>query len=106
LAKALRKGPFQTNVLIGGYDKETQQPSLYFMDYMGSLAKLNYAAHGHCANFVLSVFDREWRQGLDQDQAIDILRKCINELRTRFLISQPKFIAKLVDANGIRLIEL
>jgi hypothetical protein len=29
----------------GGYDKIDQQPSLYFVDYMESLAKLNFAAN-------------------------------------------------------------
>jgi hypothetical protein len=34
------------------------------------------------------------------------MRKCLEELKVRFLIAQPKFIFKVVDANGIREIEL
>jgi 20S proteasome subunit beta 4 len=106
LARALRKGPFQTNVLFGGYDKTLSEPALYYIDYMGSMAKMNYGAHGYAASFVSSVLDREWQKRLTVDQGLDVLRKCVFELRTRFLISQPKFIVKIVDANGIRVITL
>jgi 20S proteasome subunit beta 4 len=33
LATALRKGPYQTNMLLGGYD-EQDGASLYFIDYL------------------------------------------------------------------------
>lgn len=73
---------------------------------MGSMAKMNYGAHGYASNFVLSVLDREWQKGLSVDQGLDIIRKCVFELRTRFLISQPKFIVKVVDVNGFQEITL
>lgn len=73
---------------------------------MGSLAKLNYGAHGYCANFILSVFDRDWQPDLTEEEAIEVIKKCIFELKTRFLISQPKFFIKIVDAQGIRVIDL
>lgn len=44
LAKALRKGPYQTNLLLAGYDANNNTNngiSLYFMDYMASLAKVS-----------------------------------------------------------------
>ena len=40
------------------------------------------------------------------DQGLDVVKKCIHELRTRFLISQPKFLIKLVDKQGIREVPL
>lgn len=70
------------------------------------MAKMNYGAHGYASNFVLSVLDREWQKGLSVDQGLDIIRKCVFELRTRFLISQPKFIVKVVDVNGFQEITL
>jgi 20S proteasome alpha/beta subunit len=36
LAKALRKGPYQTNILLGGYD-EKDGAALYFIDYLASM---------------------------------------------------------------------
>jgi 20S proteasome alpha/beta subunit len=76
------------------------------MDYMASLAKVNFGAQGYAAAFVLSVFDREWKPDLNLEQSLDIIKKCIHELNTRFLISQPKFVIKIVDAAGTRNLEL
>ena len=36
-AIALRKGPFQVNALIAGYDPILQSAALYWMDYLGTL---------------------------------------------------------------------
>lgn len=105
LARALRKGPYQTNLLLGGYDAKTG-PSLYFMDYLASFSKVSFGAHGYASNFVLSVFDREWKAGLTEPEGLDIVRKCIHELHTRFMISQPYFTVKIVDANGVRVLQL
>ena len=96
---------FFSLVLSLSYD-EGCGPSLYFIDYMASLAKVNFGAQGYAANFVLSVFDREWTEGLDLEGGLEIIRKCIHELNTRFLISQPKFVVKVVDVTGTREVQL
>lgn len=68
LARFLRKSPYQVNLLIGAVDEETRAdgstaavPSLHWIDYLGTLAKVNFGAHGYGSNFCLSIFDREWR---------------------------------------------
>jgi 20S proteasome subunit beta 4 len=70
------------------------------------LSKVNFGAHGYAASFVLSVFDRDWKKGMTLDQGLDVIRKCIHELKTRFLISQPVFVIKVVDQNGIKIVTL
>merc|ERR1711879_120733 len=88
LATALRKGPYQTNVLLGGFDKQAGA-SLYFLDYLSALQKVNFGCHGYASNFILSIFDREWKEGMTVEEARGVVDKCILELKTRFLISQP-----------------
>mmetsp|Transcript_27454 Transcript_27454/g.26263 ORF Transcript_27454/g.26263 Transcript_27454/m.26263 type:complete len:193 (+) Transcript_27454:106-684(+) len=105
LAKALRKGPYQTNLLLAGYD-DNEGVSFYHMDYMAALSKANFGAHGYAAGFVLSVFDREWKVGMPLEEGLEVIRKCLHELRTRFLISQPVFVIKVVDKNGTRKVNL
>lgn len=105
MAKALRKGPYQTNLLLAGFD-EQEGVSLYYMDYMASLAKVNFGAHGYAANFVLSVFDRDWTKGMNVEQGLEVIRRCIHELRVRFLISQPVFVIKIVDKDGTRVLNM
>jgi 20S proteasome subunit beta 4 len=106
LATALRKNPYQVNLLIGGHDGATAGASLYFVDYMGSLSKQDFAAHGYAGYFLLSTMDAHWRPKLTLDEACTLARTCIKELATRFTIHQPHFKVKIADANGTREIAL
>lgn len=48
LATSLRsRKPYNVNLLLGGVDPITLKPSLYWLDYLASLASLPYAAHGY-----------------------------------------------------------
>jgi 20S proteasome subunit beta 4 len=102
LATALRKGPFQVNIMLGGYDTAKDKASLYWMDYFAALAKVNYGAQGYASNFCLSIMDRDWKEGLTQDQAVTLVEKCIKELGIRFLIAQPNFIIKVINKEGVK----
>eukprot|EP01129_Flabellula_baltica_P017102 TRINITY_DN9377_c0_g1_i2.p1 TRINITY_DN9377_c0_g1~~TRINITY_DN9377_c0_g1_i2.p1 ORF type:complete len:198 (-),score=47.52 TRINITY_DN9377_c0_g1_i2:62-655(-) len=100
MASALRRNPYNANLLLGGYD-EDDGAELYMIDYLGSCVKAPFAAHGYCSNFCLSIFDRHYSPDLTFDDAVELIRLCIRELNTRFLISQPKWVLKKLDANGI-----
>lgn len=66
LATYLRKAPKQVNVLLGAYDETHDgkpMPSLHWMDYMASMVKVNFGAHGYGSNFCLSIFDRHYKVG-------------------------------------------
>lgn len=114
LAVALRRGPFQVNVLLGGYsDAATTtttgsaaagQASLYWLDYLGTLQKVKYGCQGYATNFCLSIMDREYNEGLTKEAALKIMEMCIHELHTRFVPSQPNFIIKCVDQEGVSVI--
>ena len=105
LATALRKGPYQVNVLLGGYDTSTSKASLYFLDYLAALAKVNYGCQGYASNFCLSIMDKDWKEGLTKDEAVAIVEKCIKELEVRFLINQPNFLIKVVDKDGVNVVK-
>merc|ERR1712125_7221 len=102
LAIALRKSPYQCNLLLGGYD--TTGPSLYYMDYLASLQKMPYGIQGHASYFLLSILDKEYHPNLSEEEARTIINNCITELKTRFLINSPNFIIKIVDKDGIRVL--
>jgi 20S proteasome subunit beta 4 len=40
------------------------------------------------------------------EEGLDLARKCVEQLKTRFLMNQPKFIVKVVDKDGTRVVEL
>jgi 20S proteasome subunit beta 4 len=102
LAYALRSSPYQVNMLIGGWDK-AEGPSLHFMDYLASSTPASYSAQGYAGYFILSTMDRHWKAGMSLEEGKELARRCIKELQTRFLLSQPAFVVKVADANGVRL---
>mmetsp|Transcript_18558 Transcript_18558/g.50731 ORF Transcript_18558/g.50731 Transcript_18558/m.50731 type:complete len:206 (-) Transcript_18558:74-691(-) len=107
LATALRKGPYQVNVLLGGVDPATGESSLYFLDYLAALQKIPYGAQGYASNFCLSIFDRCYvksKAETTEQEAVDMIHKCIKELKLRFLIAQPNFIIKAIDKEGVRVV--
>lgn len=104
LATALRKGPYQVNLLLAGYDDKLG-PSLYFLDYLASLQKVQFGAHGYASSFCLSIMDRETKQGMTEEEALNVIDHCFHEIHTRFLINQPNFMVKIVDKNGVRVVK-
>jgi 20S proteasome subunit beta 4 len=103
LAKALRsRKPFQVNLLIGSYDQKTDKPTLNWIDYLAAKAQLPYAAHGYAAFYVSSLLDRHYKPGMSEEDALDLIRACVKELRTRMPIDFKGVQIKIVDRNGIR----
>jgi len=104
LAVAIRKGPYQVNVLLGGYDEKTKSSSLYYLDYMGTLHKVPHGSQGYSTYFCSSIFDKEYREGMTEAEAMKVIEFCIQEIKTRFMISQPNFIIKKVDKEGVSVV--
>lgn len=94
------------NCLVGGFEHQTGEAKLYWMDYLGTLQQVTKGAHGYAAYFVNSVLDNAYRQDMTLEDGINAMKKCIVELRTRFIMNQPTFIAKIVTKEGIKVINL
>lgn len=101
IATSLRsRNPVQCNCLLGGVDADG--PALFYLDYFGSLQKLNFGAHGYCSNFCLSIMDKNYRTNMSQEEARQVLQLCLDTLNKRFLIHLPRFIIKTVTKDGIK----
>merc|ERR1712070_584167 len=105
LARYLRQEPYYVDLLIGGWDQD-DGPSLYYLDYLASMQKVPYACHGYAGYFCSSTIDRYYTPNLTLEEGLDIARKCIHEINTRFLANTPKFTCKVIDENGVRVVEL
>eukprot|EP00050_Salpingoeca_kvevrii_P010982 m.11886 g.11886 ORF g.11886 m.11886 type:complete len:194 (-) comp3186_c0_seq1:229-810(-) len=106
LSRFLRsRTPYQVNLLVAGYDEE-EGPQLYYLDYLGSMVKVPFGAHGYGGFFTSSTMDRYYERDMDLEQAKDVLRKCINEVQGRFLMNLANFKVRMVNAEGIHDIEL
>lgn len=89
------------NIVLAGYDKETG-PSLYFIDYIATLHKVDKAAFGYGAFFSLAMMDRHYRSDMSVEEAVDLVDKCILEIRSRLVVAPPNFVIKIVDKDGAR----
>jgi 20S proteasome subunit beta 4 len=92
--------------MIAGTDPKTNTPNLFWIDHLSSMQKMNYAAHGYASYFCMSTMDRYWHPDLTRPEAIQLLKKCIHELKVRFVGNFPAFVVKVIDSQGIKTIDL
>ena len=91
IATSLRsRHPYQVNMLLGGYDAPSKSPELYWVDYLGTLVPVPFAA----------------QPDMSLDEALALLKRCINELRTRLVVDVGSFTVRVVDENGVRQVAL
>jgi 20S proteasome subunit beta 4 len=80
------------------------KPSLFWLDEYGSLQSIEYGAHGHGSNFLLSILDQNYKHNLTRDEALELMHKCFEELRSRYVVNSPEApCIKCVDVEGVRL---
>ncbi|KAI0075832.1 N-terminal nucleophile aminohydrolase [Panus rudis PR-1116 ss-1] len=107
LADSLRsRKPYSVNLLLGGYDTSTHTPHLYWLDYLGTLASVPFAAHGYGSYFALSLLDRYHDPEAPLEEGLATLRRCIDEVAKRLVVSPGKYKVKVVDKDGVREVEL
>ena len=118
LATALRKRPYSTNLLIAGFDdpyaaekgdaEKSEQhdgASLYWMDYLATMHRMNVAGTGYGSYFVLSMLDRLWRPKLSVGEALEMMEKGVAEVLKRLVVAPPAYVIKIVDKVGIRVLK-
>jgi 20S proteasome subunit beta 4 len=106
LADSLRsRSPYAVNLLVAGYDLPTHEPKLYWIDYLGTMATVPFAAHGYGSYFALSLLDKYHDPEATVEEGLETLRRCIDEVAKRLVIAPGKFKVKIVDKNGVREVE-
>lgn len=114
LAESIRSrdGAYQVNCLFAGYDTPISEdddssvgPQLYYMDYLGTLQSVPYACHGYGGSFVTALLDRLWRPDLTQQEGLELMQKCCDEVKKRVVISNSFFFVKAVTQNGVEVIK-
>eukprot|EP00758_Cryptobia_borreli_P015443 Tbor_TRINITY_DN6024_c2_g1::TRINITY_DN6024_c2_g1_i2::g.10415::m.10415/K02734/PSMB2; 20S proteasome subunit beta 4 len=78
---------------------------LYWLDYLGCSQSVPYGAHGYGATFIISILDRYYNNNMTPQEAIDLLQKCIDEVKKRVIISTPHFISRVITRDGVQLLE-
>ncbi|KAN0075723.1 Nucleophile aminohydrolase [Elaphomyces granulatus] len=103
LAKSLRsRKPYHVNLLLGGVNPITHEPSLQWLDYLASLAPLPYAVHGYAQYYCSSILDKHHHPNINLEQGLKILEMCTDELKRRMPIDFKGVSVKVVTKDGIR----
>ncbi len=87
------------NLLVGGVDEDG--PGLYYIDYLGSMHKMPFGAHGYGSFFVLATLDALYRPNMGLEEATKVMMTCIAEIKTRFLVNAPLYNLKVVTKDGV-----
>ncbi len=103
LAEGLRSKPYQVNCMVAGYNKSGK---LYWIDYLGSIQELPYAAQGYSQYFCMSTMDKYYKKNMSEEECIDVIKKCILELKTRFTINLKNWQCKVITKDGIKSVNL
>ncbi|KAJ9105561.1 hypothetical protein QFC19_003543 [Naganishia cerealis] len=102
LANSIRsRSPYAVNLLLGGYDKVHSEAHLYSIDLYGTKAILPYAAQGLGIYVALSTMDKYWYPDITRDEAVELLKKCVAEVKLR-LAYQFTFNAIVIDKEGVK----
>ncbi len=105
LATFLRKSPYAVNMLLAGFDKEAGA-SLYFIDYLGSMHKMDFSCQGYAGYFLLGLLDKYYKKGMSLEEGLRVIQMCIDQLKTRFVINQSNWVIKVADKDGCRIVNL
>jgi len=109
LATALRsRNSYQVNMLVGGYgdDKDgTEAPQLYFIDYLAAMTQAPFACQGYGGYFTYSILDKHYKEGMSREETMELLKRCIKEVRHRFMVQMPRFKVHIIDKDGITHLE-
>ncbi|RWS22866.1 proteasome subunit beta type-2-like protein [Leptotrombidium deliense] len=95
------RSPYTCNILLAGYDTENG-PELYLIDYLATMTKLPYGIHGYGSMFALGFFDRYYRYDMSVEEALDLLKRCINEIQKRLIVSLPVFKVSIIHKDHIK----
>ena len=90
-------------------------PSIYFIDYLGTMKKMDYCAHGYPSYILLSLFDRLWKVGMSgssdvqrdmtREEAVELANRCMDEMKNRFPMNEHHYITKIVSKEGIEVLK-
>ena len=108
-----------------GYDEESEECELYTLDYLASMVKAPFAAHGYGGFFTTAIMDRDYRKGIavknyflqifflifrvfldmNEQEAYDLMKSCVKEVQKRLIINLPNFQVQTISKEGIKNLE-
>ncbi|MCX8171076.1 MAG: archaeal proteasome endopeptidase complex subunit beta [Candidatus Bathyarchaeota archaeon] len=92
--------PYITETIIGGVDSEG--PSVYVLDILGSTIPDKYAAVGSGAEIAIGVLEGSYRENMTVDEGRDLAIKAIKSAISRDAMSGDGIDLLIITKNGIK----
>ena len=97
---AYRLFPLIADVLIGGVDESG--PSLYNIDFFGSLTNDSYISTGSGSPVAYGILESEFKPGMSRDEAVKLAMKAVFYAMRRDSASGDGVDVAVVDSSGYR----
>ena len=105
ILNSARLMPYFVGLIIGGYKEE---PYLASLDPAGSVAEMDYDAHGSGMVFALPILDEGYKKDIKQKDAIKLAVRAVEAAKRRDVFSggeEPGVDVLVIDAQGARFVE-
>lgn len=76
------------------------------MDYFGAMHQVQYACQGYAGAMTSGILDKGYKANMTPQEALQLVKKCIEEMRTRFLLRHPVWILRSIDKDGIHNVDM
>merc|ERR1712025_656069 len=93
----LRRNPGETALMVMDNNNE-----LYAIDHYGARFHSNYICLGVSSYFLYGLLDNEYSENMSLEQAINLLKKCIDCLRERVVYNYPRFKVQIFDKGELK----
>ena len=90
--------PLLTQVIVGGM---TDKPVIYTLDPLGSVLPDDYAAVGTGAEMALGVLDPQFKENMNEKDAVDLAVKAVRSATMRDSFSGDGIDVLVVNKDGI-----
>ena len=91
--------PLLTQVIVGGI---IDKPAIYTLDPLGSVLPDDYAAVGTGAEMALGVLDPQFKENMDEKQAVDLAIKSVHSATLRDSFSGDGIDILVINKDGIK----
>jgi len=91
--------PLLTQVIVGGI---VGKPEIYTLDPLGSVLPDDYAAVGTGAEMALGVMDNDFKEGMEEKEAVNLALKAIRSAVMRDTASGDGVDVMVIDKKGSR----
>lgn len=91
--------PYQCNIILAGYDDNG--PEMYYIDHLACMIKMPYGMHGYGSFFTLGTLDKYYRHDMNEEEAYDLLTRCVHQVQRRLVVNLPAFKVKLIKKDSI-----